>query len=701
MYQTIKYEGEFVNMFIQSISLEVWGGENGKYRLRDENGEPIDITPEDTCVRVAKGLAALEVDHEKWEKPFSELLLSGKFSGGGRIMANIGAGKLKADASPINCTVLRQIPDSMEGIMQTAKEAAMTLRTGAGTGYDFSPIRPKGAYVFGAGSHTSGVISFMKIFDAVCSTVVSGGSRRGAQMGCLDIQHPEVESFISCKREDGVLRYFNLSLLITDAFMNAVLNNDIWKLWFWERSDKADVNTIGKENIKVLSAGDIPFRHPEFEYFIFSAEHTEVLSGNCSPSDIFKKRVFKVMQAVELFNLIMKSTYDFAEPGFILIDKINKENILHFIEIIRATNPCGEQPLPPDASCLLGSMLLAPYIVNRCSENAYFDFDSFKADISTATRMMDNVVEVNNLPLESMRKQILSKRRHGLGFTGLGTAFNMLRMPYGGDESADFAEKIAYVIAEISLLENINLAKEKGCAPIFDSIESRKAALESGYLKRLLNSFDNEKRTYITNQIIEFGLRFSHATSIAPTGTMSLTWGNNCSNGIEPSFTNEYARNFRVHGKKTKSQELVRSLEYHLWVQDFGDAPLPDYWRTSDDLNVGDHIRIQAAVQKWVDSAVSKTANVPTDYPFEDFKEIYMLGWKSGLKGITTFRYNPEAFSGVLIRKEDLENTEYVFVLDDNSEVSAFGNDEIYYDGELHNAANLYDALKESMYGSM
>lgn len=688
-------------MFIQNISQEVWGGESGKYRLRDSDGEPIDLTPEDTCLRVAKGLASLEKNPQDWELEFSRILLEGKFAGGGRIMANVGAGDLKRDASPINCTVLRQIPDSMEGIMQTAKESAMTLRTGAGVGYDFSPIRPSGAYVFGAGAETSGVISFMKIFDATCGTVMSGGGRRGAQMGCLDIQHPEIENFITCKREDGVLRYFNLSVLITDAFMTAVRDNDIWKLWFWERCEKCDIEEIGVDEIAVMKAGDIPFRHPEYDHFSYAADHTEVLSGNCTVETIFKKRVFKVLQAVDLFEKIMTSTYNFAEPGFILIDRVNRDNILWFCEVIRATNPCGEQPLPANASCLLASMILAPYVQKMFSPDAFFDWESFESDIAIATRMMDNVVEINNLPLAEMRDQILQKRRHGLGFTGLGTIFNMLGMSYGDEVSQVFAERLSLTIAKVSLFQNIQLAQEKGCAPIFDTIVSRQSALKSGYLSRLLETFEDDVRADIEYQILEYGLRFSHATSIAPTGTMSLTWGNNCSNGVEPSFTDEYARNFRQHGKKTKVQEIVKSLEYHLWTEMYGDKELPTHWRVSNDLSVEDHINIQASIQKWIDSAVSKTANVPTDYPFEDFKEIYMMGWEKGLKGVTTFRYNPEAFSGVLVRKEDLENTKYVFILADNEEITVSGSDTIEYDGELHNAANLFDALKEGMYGDM
>ena len=681
-------------MFKQNISFEIWGGESGKYRLRDSSGNNIDETPQDTCLRVARALSTSEADSEKWESKFLSILGT-KFAGGGRIMANVGAKEYKKDVSPINCTVLRQIPDSMSGIMHTVSDAALALKSGCGVGYDFSTIRPKGSHVFGAGAETSGVISFMKIFDATCATVMSGGGRRGAQMGCLDIQHPEVESFISCKREDGMLRYFNLSVLITDSFMSAVENNKKWDLWFWE---KHEGDTAGEEPF-VIAKEDIPFNYPNETYFSFSKDHAEVVSGNCTVDTVFKKRVFKTMKARDLFDLIMKSTYDFAEPGFILIDKINKENNLWFAESIRATNPCGEQPLAPNAACLLGSMILTSYVKNEFEKNAEFDWTSFSSDVRIANRLLDNVVDVNNLPLEEMREQILNKRRHGLGFTGLGSALNMLGMKYGSEESIEFAQNISFVLAKESLLESINIAKEKGCAPIFNTKKARSGLIDSGYMRRLLDRL--EDRSSIVDMILENGLRWSHATSIAPTGTLSLTWGNNCSNGIEPSFSNSYLRNVRVAGRKTKVQEEVCSYEYFLWKDKFGEEDLPPWWSVTDDLETSDHVKIQAAVQRWCDSSISKTINVPSDYPFDSFKDVYIDGWKSGLKGVTTFRFNPEVFTGVLVRKDDLEKTKYVFATEDGEEIIVSGSDDIEYDGETHNAANLFDALKEGIYGDM
>lgn len=685
-------------MFKQKISREIWGGDNGKYRLRDSEGNIIEKTPEDSCMRVAGGLSDVELLNKSyWKDRFYNLMASGRMAGGGRIMANIGSGDYKKSASAINCVVLRQIPDSMEGIMQTAKEAALTLRAGCGVGYDFSTIRPKGFYVYGAGSETSGVISFMKIFDATCSTVMSGGARRGAQLGALDIQHPEIENFITCKREDGVLRYFNLSVLITDKFMNAVKDGENWNLWFWKKSTlKPD-----ESKIKLIRKDDIPYHYPEYDFFKFAEDHTEVVFGNCTTDTVFAKSIMKTLPAKDLFDKMMKSTYDFAEPGFILVDKLNSENTLYFTEIQRASNPCGEQNLGFENSCLLGSMILHPYVTNAFSDSVKFDWVTFEEDVRTATRMLDNVVELSNLPLPALTAQLNLKRRHGLGFTGLGTTFNMMRMRYGGKESLEFTDKLMHTIAKISLEENINLAKEKGCAPIFDSSEHRELVIKSKYLERLLNSLGSTRSEELIRGILQHGLRFSHATSIAPTGTMSLTWGNNCSNGLEPSFSNSYMRNIRQPGKKTKVQEEVMSYEYHLWKEQGNGNSTPDWWSVTDDLSVDDHINVQAAVQKWTDAACSKTINVPTDMPFGDFKETYFKGWEAGLKGVTTFRFNPEVFTGVLVRKEDLEKTKYVFITEDKKEILVNGSDDIMYDGELHNAANLFDALKEGLYGDM
>lgn len=687
-------------MFKQKICFEIWGGENGKYRLLDNIGNPIDLVPEDTCYRVAEALANVEKENkEKWFPKFKKILGT-KFAGGGRIMANAGSQSYKKEVSLINCVVSSQLADSMEAIMDLAKEAALVLKAGCGIGYDFSPLRPKGARVYGAGSGTSGVISFMKVFDTICSTILSGGGRRGSQLGALDIQHPDVEEFIEAKRQDGVLRYFNVSVLITDKFMKAVQNKESWDLWFWEKDRDGLAKNIDKNQIKLIKKNDIPFRYSEYNYFSFAEDHAEVLYKNCLHTDVYIKKVYKTINAFELFEKITQSTYLFNDPGFLLIDKVNIENNLWFIETIRTSNPCGEQPLGPQSNCLLGSIILVSYVSDPFTPKCSFDWESYKTDVRIANRALDNVVEINNLPLQALDDNLKYQRRHGLGFTGLGSTLNMLKMSYGMEESANFAEQIMLVMAQESLLESIEIAKEKGCAPAFSTKQSREDFMNSGYMKRLLDSF-TDKKSDIVSSIIKYGVRWSHATSIAPTGTLSLTWGNNCSNGIEPVFANSYLRNIRSAGKKTKVQEEVLDYAYFEWNQKFGNKTLPDYWRTTDNLTIEDHIKIQSVIQKWCDSSISKTINIPTNYPYEKFKNVYFTAWENGLKGVTTFRFNPEIASGVLVQKSDLDNTEYTFILEDGSEITVKGSDNITYDGENHVAANLFDALKEGLYGNM
>ena len=683
-------------MFRQNIAFDTWGS---KYQLKDHLGNAIEKTPKETCERVSRALANIETkDKDYWYEQFMSIMGT-RFAGGGRIMANVGAEKYKKETSPINCTVMRQIPDSMAGIMDIAKEAALTLKAGCGVGYDFSTIRPKGAFVYGAGAETSGVISFMKIFDAVCSTVLSGGARRGAQMACLDISSPEIEEFITEKRKDGALRYFNCSVLITDIFMEAVESDGDWSLWFWQK--QYDGKQPSPDKIKIIRKDDIPYNHPEYEYFSFAEDHNEVTWKNCIPKDIFKKIVYKTVKAKYLFELITKSTYNFWEPGFILIDRINAENNLYFCETIRALNPCGEQGLHPLTSCLLGSMILTKYVKHPFEKTVSFDFAQLTKDVRIASRALDNVVELNNLPIPEMQTEILKKRRHGLGFTGLGSALNMMNMAYGSNESLELAEKIQYTLAEVSLLMSIELAKEKGCATIFNDKDNRIAVCKSGFMQRLLASFDSDTRKQIKSDILEHGLRYSHATSVAPTGTMSMSWGDYCSGGIEPVLSDTQLRNIRSPKKKTKIQEEVFDYAFFLWKDKFENKKLPPHWRTTNDLKVEDHMKMQSVIQKWCDSSISKTVNVPVDYSFEDFKNIYMRAWKLGLKGMTAYRPNPEVSSGVIMQKKDLENTEYSFTLEDGTEVILKGSEQVEYDGETHNVANLFDALKEGLYGRM
>ena len=426
----------------------------------------------------------------------------------------------------------------------------------------------------------------------------------------------------------------------------------------------------------------------------------------------------------------MTSTYDFAEPGFILIDEVNTKNNNWFVENIRATNPCGEQPLPPYGSCLLGSVNLTKFVLDPFTAEARFDWEKYAEVVGVFTRMLDNVVEINGLPLEGQRNEIERKRRHGMGFLGLGSAVTMLGMTYGDQDSVEFTERIAREMAMSGWNQALELAKEKGPAPIMtetftvneEMLSLRPEMIDDGYqVGDQVNGAElHAKYSRYMQQIADIdpdlveelskvGARFSHHSSIAPTGTISLSMANNVSNGIEPSFAHHYSRNVIREGRKTKEKVDVFSYELLAYREvvnanampfsENEDEQLPANFVTSDSITPKQHVDIQAAAQKWVDSSISKTANVPTDYPYEDFKDIYMYAYEKGLKGCTTFRFNPEAFQGVLVKEDDLENTVYQFTLEDGSTVELKGNEEVEYDGETHTAANLFDALKEGYYG--
>jgi ribonucleoside-diphosphate reductase alpha chain len=1073
----------------QDASLDIW---DKKYRLTAKDGTPIDKTMDDTYKRVARALADVEREEvrEHWYERFLWALRRGAIPAG-RVTSNAGALEHKPATSTINCTVSGTIRDSMDDILKKVHEAGLTLKAGCGIGYEFSTLRPRGAYVSGAGAYTSGPLSFMDIYDKMCFTVSSAGGRRGAQMGTFDVGHPDAMEFIRSKRENGRLRQFNLSLLITDEFMQAVREDREWKLAF--PLLKAEYES---EPANLADTTKFVWREwPVHDNYVVNDE------------GLVACKIYKTLPARRMWDVIMSSTYDFAEPGFILIDRVNEMNNNWWCENIRATNPCvtadtrlatqfgmvrigdlydarvdiqatvdrralgesehgvtvrpavpafmtapsadvyrvvtqdgyeikatqwhdfyttrgkiklrdlrpgdelliqsgkgqfgskgsvelgvllglltgdghftnrgngeqaavvnlwgldreladelvaivndmiegfsmaprdyrvsavaipqrnlvmirsvllmkvleqkygltaqvktqvpeivwrgseecvkgylrglfqsdgtverddknayctirlasshesllkdvqvllanfgifcrvlrrraagqrllpdgkggkrlydckadyeliigsqsrdrfmeeigfltdakndkcaqwrvqrsaarsesfqstvasiehvgreavfdttqpdknnlifnglvtgncGEQPLPPYGSCLLGSVNLTRFVKHPFGEFAEFDWNEYREVVRVFTRMLDNVVEVNGLPLDKQRDEILRKRRHGMGFLGLGSTITCLGMKYGSPESVKFTEDVSREMAVAGWEAALDLAREKGPAPIMNEeftvtkemLRKRPEMARDGWKPgakiagRLLHAKYSrymqrvaEVAPQLVHDLAEVGARFTHHSSIAPTGTISLSLANNASNGIEPSFAHHYFRNVIVPGRKTKEKVDVFSFELLAYRELVNNkafpkatAPgekLPEYFTVADEVTPQQHVDIQAAAQKWVDSSISKTANVPTDYKYEKFKDIYLYAHAQGLKGCTTFRFNPEAFQGVLVKEADLKNTTYVFTLDDGSEVEVKGDEEIEYDGEKHSAANLFDALKEGYYGKL
>jgi ribonucleoside-diphosphate reductase alpha chain len=713
MSTAVKIEPKDVEQIpFQEASLDIW---DKKYRLTAKDGTPVDQSMDDTWQRVARALADVEEPglREEWYERFLWALRKGAIPAG-RIMSNAGAQQHKPATSTINCTVSGTILDSMDEILGKVHEAGLTLKAGCGIGYEFSTLRPRGAYVSGAGAYTSGPLSFMDIYDKMCFTVSSAGGRRGAQMGTFDVGHPDAIDFIRAKRENGRLRQFNLSLLVTDEFIQAVRDDAEWKLAF-----------------PLAQAEYDPAQHDLADESQFVWREWPVTDHYvCNEEGLVACKVYRTLPAQRLWDVIMTSTYDFAEPGFVLIDRVNEMNNNWWCENIRATNPCGEQPLPPYGSCLLGSVNLTRFARRPFTAEAEFDWDEYREVVRVFTRMLDNVVEVNGLPLGRQREEILRKRRHGMGFLGLGSTITMLGMKYGSRESVAFTENVAREMAVAGWEAALDLAREKGPAPIMtekftvtkEMLRKRPEMAKDGwkpgdripgrvlhtrysrYMQRLA-----EAAPALVKELESIGARFTHHSSIAPTGTISLSLANNASNGIEPSFAHHYFRNVIREGKKSKEKIDVYSFEL-LAYRELINArampnatseaeKLPEYFITADDIGPKEHVDIQAAAQKWVDSSISKTANVPTDFPYEKFKDIYLYAHAQGLKGCTTFRFNPEAFQGVLVKEEDLKNTTYVFTLEDGTEVEVKGDQEIEYDGEVHTAANLFDALKEGYYG--
>jgi ribonucleoside-diphosphate reductase alpha chain len=573
-----------MNRFAAPIAEQIW---DMKYRFKEADGSPIDATVEDSWGRIAKDLAKVEDDPEHWEEQFYAALEDFKYLPAGRITAGAGTAR---NVTLFNCFVMGTIPDSMGGIFEMLKEAALTMQQGGGIGYDFSTIRPKGADVKGVAADASGPLSFMDVWDAMCRTIMSAGSRRGAMMATMRCDHPDIEDFITAKSDAARLRMFNVSVLITDPFMEAVKADAEWELKF-------------------------------------------------------DGEVFRTVRALELWNKIMQGTYDYAEPGVIFIDRINKANNLGYCETIAATNPCGEQPLPPYGACLLGSINLARLVPNPFEADAALDLSALNELVATAVRMMDNVVDASRFPLDAQAREAAAKRRIGLGVTGLADALLMVGQRYGSEEAARQTDEWLHAIARAAYLASVELAKEKGPFPLFDA----EAYLASGAMMDM----DEDVREAIR----EHGIRNALLTSIAPTGTISLYAGN-VSSGIEPVFAYAYTRKV-LQKDGSRTEEEVVDYAVQMWRDKFGEKELPDYFVNAQTLAPLDHVRMQAAAQKWVDSSISKTINCPEDIAFDDFKEVYMEAWDSGCKGCTTYRPN-DVTGSVLSVSEDKKAPEVI-----------------------------------------
>ncbi|MDJ0823897.1 MAG: adenosylcobalamin-dependent ribonucleoside-diphosphate reductase [Rhodobacter sp.] len=551
--------------FTAPIAEQIW---DMKYRLKAADGTALDLTVEDTWRRVAKALAAVETRPEDWEGKFYAALEDFRFLPAGRITAGAGTGR---SVTLFNCFVMGTIPDSMAGIFDMLKEAALTMQQGGGIGYDFSTIRPKGAAVSGVAADASGPLSFMDVWDAMCRTIMSAGSRRGAMMACMRCDHPDIEDFIAAKSDPARLRNFNVSVLVTDAFMEAVKADGSWDL-------------------------------------------------------IFEGKVYHTVEARDLWNKIMRATYDYAEPGVIFIDRINALNNLAYCETIAATNPCGEQPLPPYGACLLGSINLARLVERPFEDGAGIADAALDGLVATAVRMMDNVVDASRFPLEEQAQEAQAKRRIGLGVTGLADALLMVGLRYGSEEAARQTSRWLHRIARAAYLASAHLAAEKGAFPLYD----RQAFLQSGSLAQM----DDDVRAAIEAH----GIRNALLTSIAPTGTISLYAGN-VSSGIEPVFAFGYTRKV-LQKDGSKTEEEVVDYAVALWRERFGDTELPDHFVDAQTLQPLEHVRMQAAAQEWIDSSISKTINCPRDISFDAFKDVYMAAYDTGCKGCTTYRPN-------------------------------------------------------------
>lgn len=568
-----------MNNMMNGIAEQIW---DMKYRFRSPDGTPIDVRVEDSWTRVSTALAEAEKPEERaaWQSRFFDAMAGFRFLPAGRILAGSGTGR---DVTLFNCFVMGEIPDTMAGIFDNLKEAALTMQQGGGIGYDFSTLRPKGARVVGVGADASGPLSFMDVWDAMCKTIMSAGSRRGAMMATMTCDHPDIEDFIDAKREPGRLTMFNLSVLVSDALMTAVKADTDWPL-------------------------------------------------------VFKGKTYRTIRARDLWDKIISATYAYAEPGVIFIDRINARNNLRYVETIHATNPCGEQPLPPYGACLLGSINLAAMVRDPFESNARIDEAELSELVATAVRAMDNVVDVSRFPLEEQAHEAHAKRRIGLGVTGLADALLMCRSRYGAPESLKLINRWMKAFSRAAYLASVEIAKEKGAFPLFD----RDAYMQGETIATL----DEDVREAIATH----GIRNALVTSIAPTGTISLFAGN-VSSGIEPVFAYSYTRKVLMPDGSRREERVV-DYAVAAFYEKFGeDAALPDYFVNAQTLSPSEHLAVQAVVQDHIDSSISKTINVPEDISFDAFKDIYTKAYEMGLKGCTTYR--PSDVRGSVLTSDD------------------------------------------------
>ena len=694
---------------LQPLSREIW---DRKYRLRNLDGVPQEESVDETFIRVAREIASVEKEEQrqKWEQSFLWALRNCAVPAG-RILTNAGSldAHSERNASLINCVVSQSIPDNLDGILTMVKRAGLTLKAGSGIGYDFSTVRPAGSIVRGNNASAFGPLTVMELLDCLCAGISTAGDRRGAQMAVMDIRHPDILSFIEAKHRHGRFQNFNMSVLVTDDFLKALENQAVWDLVFPVKPERfLELCEIsGEEGDDSLCWEDFP-------------DTGDVVKNE---TGLVACEKYDAVPAEELWDKIMQSTYEFSEPGILFIDRINARNNNSFCETIRATNPCGEQPLPPDGACLLGSVNLVHFIEEPFTASAAFQWDRFEQVVRIFVRLLDNVVDLSNLPLDAQAEEIFRKRRHGMGILGLGSAVAMLRMHYGDKHSLAFTEEVLRRMALVGWQQAVEIAREKGPAPIMEETFTldtemlrRAPRLQSRGLRtgdkvpgRVL--FANTQSHLsdleqldpeILPQIEKYGARFTHHTSIAPTGTIALSIGNNVSNGIEPSFEHRYTRRVLDASLANREEHTVYSYEYLLFRQKLGLSDMvagdvPSWFATANSVSYQDHLAVQAAAQKWVDSSISKTVNLDPDIRFDEFKQLYLDAAKMGLNGCTTFRPNPAAYDSILERAEpsQQQQTLFEFTMDDHSRLSVPGETRVSYNGINQSAEDLFRALEE------